>query len=175
MPMLRRAAWIKWLPPMAVASPSPGDDHDHLTFRVGQLDAGGKGQRAAVGGVQGVEIEVGMRPEQPMPLPPNRASLPLRTPPTCHCHSGHKSWSSPTPPRARYHLRHQKVDHRRAAPVHVVGGIAGMNGVVSSTTKCRDALIGVVREMIVSLSAFVDNFADGRTLESQCRFGRSGR
>ncbi len=23
MPMLRRAAWMRWLPPMAVASPSP--------------------------------------------------------------------------------------------------------------------------------------------------------
>ena len=55
--MLRRAAWMKWLPPIPDRSPSPEKTTD-LELGAAELEPGGEGNRPAVGGVEGVELHV---------------------------------------------------------------------------------------------------------------------
>ena len=60
MSMLRRAAWMRWLPPIAVPVAVARDD-DHVQVRAGHLDAGGERQGAAVRRVQRVDVDIARR------------------------------------------------------------------------------------------------------------------
>ena len=55
--MLRRTAWMKWLPPMAEQIAVAAEDRD-LEVGTGHLEAGGEGNGPAMGGVEGVEFHI---------------------------------------------------------------------------------------------------------------------
>ena len=57
MSALRRAAWMKWLPPMALTVAVAGVDH-HLHVRPGELEARRERDGAAVRRVERVELHV---------------------------------------------------------------------------------------------------------------------